>query len=204
MDMGPTGTTAVSGRSTRGRLLRRLVLLGGAGAAAALLERLPPSATSAPSAAQDARVLDYALLLEELQAAFYAQALAEARLTGALRTYAEIVVEHERRHVAFLRDALGRGARAKPRFDFGATTRDEAAFARTAVTLEDIAVAAYNGQAANVTPSTLAAALRIVSVEARHAAWIRDLAGMSPAPRAADPGKDARTVTDVLEAARFL
>ena len=44
--------------------------------------------------------------------------------------------------------------------------------------LEDTAVAAYNGQAANhETKPTLKAAATIVSVEARHAAWIRDIVG---------------------------
>ncbi len=57
---------------------------------------------------------------------------------------------------------------------------------RTAIRLEELGLAAYNGAAASLTPEALADASRIVSVEARHAAWIRDLAGKNPAPRAAD------------------
>jgi hypothetical protein len=41
----------------------------------------------------------------------------------------------------------------------------------------------------------VAQAAGIVAVEARHAAWIRDLAGALPAPRPADP---ARSPDDVL------
>ena len=81
--------------------------------------------------------------------------------------------EHERAHVAFLRKALGNQADPKPTFDFGNTTTDGDRFAATAAMLEDTAVAAYNGQAANLTKPTLKAAATIVSVEARHAAWIR-------------------------------
>ena len=44
----------------------------------------------------------------------------------------------------------------------------------------------------------------IVSVEARQAAWIRDLAGVDPAPRAADPPRDAQDVLDGLRAEGLL
>ena len=56
--------------------------------------------------------------------------------------------------------------------------------------LEDTGVALYNGQAGNLTPASLAAAAEIVSVEARHAAWARDLAGEIPAPVATDTPAD--------------
>ena len=59
--------------------------------------------------------------------------------------------EHERAHVAFLRDALGGQAEPKPTFDFGNTTRNRDRFVATAAMLEDTAVAAYNGQAVNLT-----------------------------------------------------
>jgi hypothetical protein len=47
-------------------------------------------------------------------------------------------------------------------------------------------------------------AARIVAVEARHAAWIRDLAGTDPAPRAADPGRSADDVLADLRRKGFL
>ena len=68
------------------------------------------------------------------------------------------------------------------------------AFTAAAVKLEDLAVATYNGQAVNLTPASLKAAARIVSVEARHAAWIRSIAGDVPATEATDPAiKEAET-----------
>jgi hypothetical protein len=40
----------------------------------------------------------------------------------------------------------------------------------------------------------MATVATLVSVEARQAAWLRDLAGVSPAPRAADPARPAQAV----------
>jgi Ferritin-like domain len=54
------------------------------------------------------------------------------------------------------------------------------------VSLEEAGLGVYNGQAVNLTPKTLAAAARVVSVEARHAAWARAIAGKDPAPLAVD------------------
>jgi rubrerythrin len=172
--------------------------------AAVLLDRLPPVARSAPSEAQDQRILNFALLLEELQAAFYGEALARKTLAGDVRAFASTVRGHEREHVAFLRKALGPEARGAPDFHFGTATSDQRKFIATAILLEDTAVAAYNGQAANLTKAALASAIEIVSVEGRHAAWIRDLAGDPPAPRAADPGQNATQVVRTVRARRFL
>jgi hypothetical protein len=72
------------------------------------------------------------------------------------------------------------------------------------VLLENTGVAAYNGQAANLTKKALAAAAEIVSVEGRHAAWISDLAGVDPAPRAADPGASATAVASIIRRTGFL
>jgi hypothetical protein len=89
---------------------------------------------------------------------------------------------------------LSKGARQKPTLDFGDTTSDPKRFTTAAIALEETMVAAYNGQAANLTKPTLAQAARIVSVEARHAAWIRALAGEDPAPSATDKPKTASQV----------
>jgi hypothetical protein len=50
----------------------------------------------------------------------------------------------------------------------------------------------------------LADAARIVAVEARHAAWIRDLAGADPAPKAADPPRSAAEVLAELRQKGYL
>ena len=158
----------------------------------------------APSAAQDRRIFQFALLLEEVQAAFYGEALARGALSGDLREFAEIVGAHERAHVAFLRKALGSAAGPVPSFHFGAATADPSRFAATAHDLENLGVAAYNGQGAKLTAGAMADAAEIVSVEGRHAGWIGALLGEPPAPRAADPGADANAVMAQLKATGFL
>src|SRR5207248_1558274 len=112
---------------------------------------------------------NFALLLEYLQAAFYSEAVANGRLQGEVRSFAETVSEHERAHVAYLRKALGADARPRPQFRFRGATNDERSFLKAAVLLENIGVAAYNGQAANLTKAALVPAAEIVSVEGRHA-----------------------------------
>ena len=155
-------------------------------------------AAGKPSAAQDRQIFNFALLLEYLASAFYGEALAQGALQGELRRFAEIAGAHERAHVSFLKRALGSHARPQPAVDFGTATRNRQKFVSTAVALEDLSVAAYNGQAANLTRPALGAAVKIVSVEGRHAAWIRDLAGLDPVPRAADPGAGVPAITDTL------
>ena len=65
--------------------------------------------------------------------------------------------------------------------------------------LEDAAVAALNGQITNLTPERLADACAIVSVDARHAAWIRDIGGMPPAAGATDAPLAAADVRTLLQ-----
>ena len=160
----------------------RSALAGAAAVAGAVLFGGADTVRGADSQERDVRVLNLVLLLEYTQAAFYAEAIQNAGLAGDLLDYAQAVARHEQEHVAFLRQALGRDAVASPRFDFGRATRDPDAFTRAAIELEDLAVAGYNGQATNLSRATLAAAARIVSVEARHAGWIRALAARVAAP----------------------
>lgn len=174
-----------SEQRTRGELFRRALAAGGTLALGGLtIAGLPRFAFSAPSPAQDARILNLVLLLEYVEAGLYAAA--RGNLTGELRQFATVVGRHEQQHVAFIRKALGGAARKKPDLSFGNATRDPAAFTAAALAIEDLSVAAYNGQAANLTKGTLAAAARIVSVEARHAAWIRFIADKVPAPDPTD------------------
>jgi hypothetical protein len=56
---------------------------------AALLTR--DSAAAPVSPEQDAEVLNFALLVEMLQARFCERALADGKLTGELKTYADVV-----------------------------------------------------------------------------------------------------------------
>jgi hypothetical protein len=191
--------------STRTELLRRAAVAGGAlTAGGVLVGGLPKLASSAPSPAQDVRVLNLVLLLEYVEAAFYADARKKGALRGELREYVNVVGAHEQEHVAFLKKALGSKARAAPRLAFGTATTDADTFVDAAIALEDTSVAAYNGQATNLTPGTLAAAAKIVSVEARHAAWIRAIAGKLPAADATDPSLTQAQVLAALKKTGFI
>jgi len=109
-------------------------------------------------------------------------------LQGELALFARVVGQHEDAHVRALRATLGRRAVARPRFDFRGTTESAEASTETAIALEETGVAAYKGQAPRIrSDAVLAAALAIHSVEARHTGWIRDLAGLNPAPLSLDP-----------------
>lgn len=169
-----------------------------------LLDAAPAATAPRRSRALDRRILDFALLLEYVQAAFYRDGLKRAGLRGEFREFAQVAGGQDQDHAVLLRRALGDRARPEPKFAFGEATRTARRFIQTALLLEDTAVAAYNGQAANLTRASLPAALSIVSVEGRHAAWIRDLAGEEPAPLAADLGKSAGEVRAILRKAGLL
>ena len=156
-------------------------------------------ALGTPSKAQDVKILQLVLQVEYTQVAFYEEALAEAQLSGDVREFAQTALGHERQHLAAVKKALGSKAGAKPRFAFGDRTRSADAFMRAAIQLEDVAVAGYNGQAANLTKGTLAVAAEIVSVEARHAAWVRALAGEVAAPKPVDQPMTARQAAAGLQ-----
>ena len=66
--------------------------------------------------------------------------------------------------------------------------------------IEDLAVDAFNGQVANLTPRARAESARVVSVNARHAAWVRAVQGREPAPEAVEPGRPAAEVARALDA----
>jgi hypothetical protein len=183
-------------------MLHRAAVGGGAAAVGTVVGwGLAGESLSAPSPKQDARILNFALQLEYVQAGFYEAALRSAGLTGELHEFARVAGAHERAHVAFLRRHLGHRADRAPTLRFGDAVRDPRRFAAAAVTLEDLAVGAYNGQGTNLSRPALAAAVEIVSVEARHAAWVRDIVGMLPAPRAQDAlwsaAKATRTLTQL-------
>jgi Ferritin-like domain len=187
-------------------LNRRGALLAGAGAIAGgiLIAALPDGAASEPSARQDAEILNFALVLEHVQAALYAEALGRNVLQGELRDFARVVGGHEQAHIDFIRHALGRKAKPPPKLEFGEDASTPEAFQRTALKLEDLGIKAYDAQAPNLTRAALTAAARIVSVEARHAAWIRAIAGQNPAPDAAEPVIGARRVVETLNGSGFV
>jgi len=201
-------TQVSSNASTRGsreQFVKRALVAGGAVAAGgAVIGALPSLASSAPSPAQDVRILNLVLLLEYVESSFYAEARDRGALAGELRDFVRVVGAHEQQHLAALKGALGSKARKKPRLRFGNATTDPDAFVAAAIKLEDTSVAAYNGQATNLTKPTLAVAAKIVSVEARHAAWIRAIAGKPPAADATDPSLTQAQVLAALQKTGFI
>ena len=158
----------------------------------------------------DVAILNYALTLEYLEAAFYRKANEEGALSGQLTRLAKIVGEHEDAHVDALKQTLGDKAAKKPSFDFQGATEQQSTFAQTAMVLEDTGVRAYQGQAGNIkTDAVLKAAISIHPVEARHAAWIRSIMGRgngtpSPAPDAFNPAADMATILAEVKGTGFL
>jgi rubrerythrin len=170
-------------RFSRGTLIKGSVAgLGALAGGAVGATELAASPDQHGSAATDRAILTFALLIERLQAAFYTEALRTTGLTGELHQFAQVVGEEERAHVKAVEAALGSAVGTSPRFKFGDAVSDHAQFLATAISLEETGLGVYNGQAVNLTPKALAAGARIVSVEARHAAWARAIAGKLPAP----------------------
>ena len=193
------------GRITRGGMVRLATAAGAAVAGGAVLVRSGGAVSAAgPSAAQDARLLNVFLLLERLQQRFYAGALERGALRGALLAFAGAAERQEAAHVRMLTARLDGDDDPGPQADFTAATSSPERFGRAAVALEEAALGAYIAHGAALTGETLAAIVPLVSVEARQAAWVRDLAGADPAPRAADPPRDARDVLDGLRAQGLL
>jgi hypothetical protein len=189
---------------TRAAFLAKAGLLGGGAIGGSALLALMADDAHA-SHASDRAILNFALTLEYLEAAFYTEAIEMGALDGELELFARVVGRHERAHVRALRAALGRYAVKRPRFNFRGTTEDRDAFAATAQVLEETGVAAYKGQAPLISSdAVLQAALAIHSVEARHAAWIRDINGNPPAPNAFDPALSKRQVLRAVAGTRFI
>jgi hypothetical protein len=202
---GVAAGTVLGEPSTRGELLvRTLTTAGAVGVGGLVLGSLASPAASAPSPAQDARILNYFLLLEYLQAGLYEAARTADALTGELRRFAEVAGDHEREHVDALRAVLGGDARSKPELQFGGAVENQRRFAAAAVTLEETAAAAYIGQAANLTTKRVTTVARIVPVEARHAAWIRAIVRREPAPHAADPPRTPQQVERTIQRTGFV
>ena len=129
----------------------------------------------------DYGVLNYAYALEQLEAAFYQQVLAGQYFTGLAANSAEKqlftdLALHEKIHVDFFQKALGTNAIKALTPDFKSINfNDRTSVLANAQAFEDLGVAAYNGAGRFITSvDYLTLAGKIVSVEARHAALIRD------------------------------
>ncbi len=192
---------------TRSQFLRRSAFAGGG----LLIGGLPAAfAVAKGSASGDIDILNYALTLEYLEAAFYKEAVDKAALAGQYARFAKVVAAHEAAHVDALKKALGSKAVAKPKFDFKGTTGSDSTFGATSKVLEDTGVKAYQGQVTNIKGSAvLTAAGSILPIEARHAAWIASILSKgsgspSPAPDAFNPSADMATVLAAVKGTGFI
>jgi Ferritin-like domain len=192
--------------ATRGMFLRKAGIgLGAVAGGSALVGAVAKPAFAAGTPASDVAILNFALTLEYLEAAFYTQAVAKGGLNGPTARFARVVKAHELAHVAALKGALGSKAVKRPTFDFNGTTDNQGAFKKTAQVLEDTGVAAYLGQVGNIkTPAILAAAGSILPVEARHAGWIRTLNGVTGAPTAFEKAKTKAQILAAVKGTGFI
>ncbi len=200
--------------STRAAFLKRAGLgVGAVAASSAFFGAIPALASAARVPASDVAILKFALTLEYLEATFYSEAVAKGNFSGETGIFAQVVRNHENAHVAFLKSALGSAAPAKPRFDFKDTVTNEAKFQQTSIVLEDTGVQAYLGQTARIkSKKILAAAGSILPVEARHAAWIRDIrlratqsgSGSNPAPNSFDKPQTMAQILAKVKATGFI
>ena len=188
------------GGDSRAGFLRKATVGG-----AALVGVFAAAPAAGAASANDVAILNYALTLEYLQAAFYTEAEREKALRGKAARAAEVVGPVERAHVSAFRTTLGSAAVKKPTFNFRGVTEDQSKFLETAVAFEDLAVAAYKAQAPRLqSPEVLAVAVSIHSVEARHAAWMRRLAGVLPAAKPFDDGLEKPEVLRIVTSTRFI
>ncbi len=169
----------------------------------------PGAATARLAAAQtqlttDVEVLNYALTLEHLEAAFYQLTgqydLGVDPFNNPINEWLMAAGEQEAAHVTTLTDVitqLGGEPVAAAEYDFGVT--DATSFLATAMTLENVGVAAYDGAGQFLQSADLVtAAGSIVAVEARHAAYLNLVNGMIPFPAAVET---PMTPDEVLQAA---
>jgi len=127
----------------------------------------------------DIGILNYAYALEQLEAAFYMQVITTpySGMTADEKTFLTDIRDHEIAHREFFKNAIGSMAIPGLEVDFSSinfSSRDSVL--GTAKAFEDLGVSAYDGAGYLLKdPNYLLLAGKIVSVEARHAALIREL-----------------------------
>jgi hypothetical protein len=178
---------------TRGRLLGRAAVGG-----VVLLTGGPVLAGGrAAAAGGDAGRVRTALALAHIQARLYSQAGRAEALRPDLLFFARTAARHEEEHVVALA-ALVEDAGDPPRPDLWQVAADDAAFAHMAVRLEDLTVRTLNGIAGELSPAALETTARVASVDARHAAWVRALVGVTPSHHVFDRGRTRDEVAAAL------
>lgn len=193
---------------------RLFAVTGGTGAAGVLLaacgedeaEQAETTAADEGMTAQfgegDLGIVNYALTLEYLEAAFYDDVVKSGLFKGPDLALIKEIGAHEQAHVdALLATAkkLGGPPAKEPKANFPLESAESVL--ELAATVENLGAAAYLGQAANIKdPEILAAALSIHTVEGRHAAALNVLTGQPSTPDGAfaEPA-DMQTVLDEVQ-----
>jgi hypothetical protein len=150
----------------------------------------------------DVGILNYALTLEYLETAFYAEVVKSGLFKGADLGTIRKFGQEEAEHVQALTQAvksLGGKPAPEPKAEF--PLKDAKSVLELAGTVENLGAAAYLGQASNIeSPEVLASALAIHSVEGRHAAALNTLLGESITPDGAFAvPADVKTVLKSVE-----
>jgi hypothetical protein len=126
----------------------------------------------------DTGILNYAYALEQLEAAFYIQVVKTfyTGITDDEKSLLTDIRDHEVAHREFFKAALAGNAIQALEVNFSSINfADRASVLGTAKAFEDLGVSAYNGAGPLIQSAAyLTLAGKIVSVEARHAALIRD------------------------------
>jgi len=144
------------------------------------------SSSTGNGAGGDLAIVNYALTLEYLEAEFYDKVLSSGLFSGSIVSTLKEFRSQEHGHVkalAAVATSLGTPA-AKPTGKFPLHSAKQVA--QLAATVENLGAAAYLGQAGNIkSKEILAAALAIHTVEARHAAVLNTVTGLTPTPNGA-------------------
>jgi len=148
----------------------------------------------------DVGILNYAYALEQLEASFYERVIGNpySGMSAMERSILTDIRDHEIAHREFLKAALGSAAIPSLAIDFpGVNFASRDSILQTARTFEDLGVAAYNGAGQLLADvRNLSTAGKIVSVEARHAAIIRELLSPNSRSFAGDDVVDPATGLD--------
>jgi rubrerythrin len=184
---------------TRAQFLRRAVV-GGAAAVATFA-----APVEARGLSSDVDLINFDLTFELMQVSFYQEALEMGKLGAEATRWARIIGAHEQAHVSIMKDYLGKRAIKKPFFDFQGVTENEKAFTRTAVAMEDLTTALLAGQMERLeSPALVSAFFSVITVEARHAAWVRHLEGVLPIAKPLDASKTVPAVAGVIKSTKFM
>ena len=192
--------------ASRRRFLGAGLVLGGSGLVA--LGASPLASAVQNASGDDVALLNVALALEHLEAAFYREGLrsfdevafAELGDDPSRREMLQAIRDHEQAHVEALAQAItdrGGSPVEAGNYDFGYV--DLSGFLQVGAALENIVVGAYAELATAITDTDLlAAALGIHSVEARHAAYLSGLRAESPFPNAFDEPRSREEVESLI------